>query len=176
MSEAADDFRMPPKEEFERLNRYLDAALSDPVRLSVLLAHGLIEDMIDDFIKECVPNHDSLTLSKMRFNEKFRWARALDHLGNTEAFWSFIEAFTNLRNGAAHRNWEEKREYLFAKLRESGERFKDSAAFSVHRSYYDDDKKFVRSLTVFSFGYLSALRDDNRTRSQGKRDSASPHS
>jgi hypothetical protein len=45
---------IPAQEDLNRLVRYLTAALSnpDPVRISVLLAQGLIEEMIDDFIKE----------------------------------------------------------------------------------------------------------------------------
>jgi hypothetical protein len=99
----------PDQEGLNRLVRYLGAALSDPVRISVLLAQGLIEEMIDDFIKEAVPNHDLLKLHKMGFTEKLRWTRALDVAGDGDPFWKVVEAFYDLRNAAAHRNWDEKR-------------------------------------------------------------------
>ncbi len=72
MSELPDEYCTPRKEDLERLVQYLSTALSDPVRISVLLAHGLIEDMIDDFIKELVPNHEFLNLPKARFSDKLR--------------------------------------------------------------------------------------------------------
>ncbi|HKB90085.1 MAG TPA: hypothetical protein VKC60_06165 [Opitutaceae bacterium] len=109
MSEIPDEYRAPDQKDLNRLIQYLAAAVSDPIRVSVLLAHGLIEELIDEFIKELVPNHDFLDLPKTGFSDKLRWARRLDCEGRDEPFWKFIASFNELRNAAAHRNWNEKR-------------------------------------------------------------------
>ncbi len=154
MSEIPDEHCVPPTEDSERLVQYLGAALFDSVRISVLLAHCLIEDMIDDFIKELVPNHEFLTLPKARFPDKLRWARALDYAGSEEPFWKFIETFTELRNAAAHRNWSEKRSACFVKLRQITSL--KSGGYPIRTP--DDDQEFVRSIMVHSFGYLWVAR------------------
>jgi hypothetical protein len=161
VSENPDKFCLPSKEEQARLVRYLDAAISDPVRNSILLTHGLIEELIEEFIKELVPNHESLNLDKMGFAEMLRWARALDCLGGEKWFWNFVKTFSELRNAAAHRNWDEKRAGCFAKLRQITA-LSEEEGFRIRTP--DDDQQFLRSIMFSSFGYLSTARGQHRRR------------
>jgi hypothetical protein len=164
VNEIPGEYLIPAQDDLNRLVRYLAAALSnpDPVRISVLLGQGLIEEMIDDFIKEAIPNHELLKLHKMGFTEKLRWTRALEVSGSDDPFWKVVEAFYDVRNAAAHRNWEEKRADCFQKVRQLAAQQSD---FPIRVS--EDDQQFVRSIMSWSFGYLCAARDSYRRMRSG---------
>jgi hypothetical protein len=157
MDKVPDDYPVPPREVMEGLLKALNSALSDPVRSSVIVTHGFIEDLIVDFIEEVVPNPRALNLSKMWFAEKLRLVRALDSRPDQEPFWEFIAALAELRNAAAHRDWDEKNSKCFADLRRLA-----TKANGVGIRAPNDDQQFVRSIMAASLGYLWSIRYEHQ--------------
>jgi hypothetical protein len=145
-------------EERAMLVSYLNEALSDSVRMSVLISHGLIEDAIDSFIEDFVSHPEFLKLSNEKFFTKIRLVRALDWIQSPDAFWNALYAFNTLRNAAAHRDWAEKRSSCLANLR--------TLAVSMHGvplSVPDDDLEFVQVFSIASFGFITRLRTHCQT-------------
>lgn len=100
------------------LFRYWRRAKDDPLRVSILAAHALIEELIENVIAEAVPNSDCFEVPKMRFWQKLKVIKALDskdrdRLPEGHMLWKCIEKLTDLRNAAAHRDYERKRDELF---------------------------------------------------------------
>jgi hypothetical protein len=142
------------------LLRYRDRVIEDPLRLSILAAHALIEEMIELAIAEAVPNSECFEVPKMQFRRKFEIIQALepaDRDGKT--YWKCIEKLTNLRNAAAHRDYETLRE----------ERFRDLAEFF----YPDPDfrvglgrETILEEVTETCAGYLLGMQRSFRSHRQ----------
>jgi hypothetical protein len=153
MSEVRKTYYSTTEEEREQITRYLDTAVSDPVRVSILIGHGVIEDAIDDFIREAVPHYGLLKLDRAEFARKSKWARLLDDPANEKPFWNIINAFNELRNAAAHRNLDEKRDASFAELRRKvGDIFPESV--------FQHEQSFVRFVVIGSFTNVHVARKD----------------
>src|SRR5260370_16838343 len=113
---------MPNKEidpGIKSLLRYRARVTDDPLRLSILAAHALIEEMIELAIAEAVPNSECFEVPKMQFRRKFEIVQALEPAARDgKTCWKCIEKLTNLRNAAAHRDYETLREERFRDLAE----------------------------------------------------------
>ena len=115
---------MVKKEDLEPLFRYRERVTNDPLRLAILAAHALIEEMIELVIAEAVPNSECFEVPKMQFSKKLQIIRTLtasDDGPSSEGhklLWKCIEKLTNLRNAAAHRDYGALREERFTDLAE----------------------------------------------------------
>jgi hypothetical protein len=113
------------------LVRYWNRAKDDPLRISILAAHALIEELIENVIAEAVPNCECFDVPKMGFRQKLNIIKAASQDFQEmdpqpyARLWKCIQKLTDLRNAAAHGNYEELRE----------QRFNDFAEF-----FYPDPK------------------------------------
>lgn len=112
---------MTEKDEFAPivapLNRYLTKMTEDPLRLSVLAEHALVEEMIENVIAEAVSNSECFDVPQMSFWKKLKIIRTL--AGSDEkhkTIWTAIEKLNKLRNAAAHKDYDNFREERFADL------------------------------------------------------------
>src|ERR1700758_2263567 len=55
------------EDDFDPLFRYRRRVTDDPIRLHILAAHALIEEMLELVIAEAVPNSECFEVSKMQF-------------------------------------------------------------------------------------------------------------
>jgi hypothetical protein len=113
------------EDDFDPLFRYRRRVTDDPIRLHILAAHALIEEMLELVIAEAVPNSECFEVSKMQFWKKLDIVRALERQihpdrspGRDKAIWEYIEKLTRLRNVAAHKEYEERKERLFTEFAE----------------------------------------------------------
>jgi len=100
--------------DFGPLFRYRKRVTEDPIRLHVLAAHALIEEMLELVIAEAVPNSECFEVSKMQFWKKLDIVRTLERQihadrpsESDELIWEYIRKLTRLRNAAAHKDYEE---------------------------------------------------------------------
>jgi hypothetical protein len=63
---------MAEKEGLESFLKYRDRVTNDPLRLQILIAHVLIEELIEQVIAEAVPNSDCFKVPKMWFRQKLK--------------------------------------------------------------------------------------------------------
>ena len=64
------------EDHFDPLFRYRRRVTDDPIRLHILAAHALIEEMLELVIAEAVPNSECFEVSKMQFWKKLDIAAA----------------------------------------------------------------------------------------------------
>jgi len=148
--------------DLDPLFRYRKRVTEDPLRLEILAAHALIEEMIELVIAEAVPNSECFEVPKMAFWKKLKIIGALKPPIEPLVLRN-IEKLTNLRNAAAHRDYETLRE----------ERFRDLAEFfyrdPVVQATYDRETLWEES-TEFCAGCLMGMRDIFRRLRQGSQE------
>jgi hypothetical protein len=143
------------------LVRYRQRVTEDPLRLEILAAHALIEELIELVIAEAVPHSEVFEVPKMQFWRKLQIIRALVPKEEREAndafalVWKCIEKLTKLRNAAAHRNYDELRENLFTDLAEF---FYPDPAFRVAR----DRDTLLEEMTETCAGFLMGMQESFR--------------
>lgn len=103
--------------DLDALFRYRDRVTSDPLRLHILAAHSLIEELIELVIADAVPNSECFDVPNMRFSQKLKIVRALCG-PRADGLWKCIEKLTSLRNAAAHKDYESLRDQRFSDLAE----------------------------------------------------------
>jgi hypothetical protein len=135
--------------------RYLTQVTGDPLRVAILGAHALVEEMIEDIIAEAVPNSECFKVPRMRFVDKLEVLKALDSSITESEFWPLIQSINSLRNAAGHRNYESLREPRFREL---------TAAFrSVRPNFKDDDEMgLLHSVAAYCYGELIGLKNSFR--------------
>jgi hypothetical protein len=89
---------------------------NDPVRLAILAAHTLIEELIELVIAEAVPNSECFNVPRMEFWRKLKIIRALQPPPENNKVWEFIQKLTELRKAAAHKDYQKERAHRFAEL------------------------------------------------------------
>jgi hypothetical protein len=60
--------------------RYLTQMTEDPVRIVILGAHALVEEMIEAVIAEAVPESECFDVPGMRFDDKLKILKRFRHL------------------------------------------------------------------------------------------------
>jgi hypothetical protein len=111
-----------------------------------------------------VPNSECFNVPSMAFRRKFDIVRALEP--NTDLreghklLWKCVEKLTKLRNAAAHRDYEEKREKLYTDLAEF---FYPDPVFRSARSR----DMLLEELTEICTGMLVGKRNGFRDLRQG---------
>ena len=142
--------------DFEPFLRYLAQITNDPIRIKILVTHVLIEEMIENVIAAAVPNSECFDVPKMRFWQKVKILRGL--VPPDEAFtplWQVCKKLNNLRNAAAHRDYETLRDQRFTELATS---FYPDPAFRETR----DRETLLREVAELSFGFLLLLQKNFR--------------
>jgi hypothetical protein len=147
-------------DDLELLFRYRKRVTEDPLRLEILAAHALIEEMIELVIAEAVPNSECFEVPKMQFWKKLKIIRALDPSEKHALVWKFIVKLSELRNVAAHKDYEKFRDERFKDLAEFF--YPDPAVRAVHG--WDT---LLEEGTEFCAGFLMGMRDRFRHLRQG---------
>jgi hypothetical protein len=149
--------------DLDPLFRYRKRVAEDRLRLEILAAHALIEEMIELVIAEAVPNSECFEVPKMQFWKKLKILRTLEPSEKHALVWKNIEKLTNLRNAAAHRDYETLREERFTDLAEFF--YPDPAARAVR-----DRETLLEESTEFCAGFLMGIRDSFRHLRQGSQE------
>jgi hypothetical protein len=137
--------------QIKSLIRYRQRVTDDPLRLSILAAHALIEEMIELVIADAVPNSECFEVPKMQFSRKLKILGALKPPIEPLVLRN-IEKLTSLRNAAAHRDYETLREERF---RDLAEFFYPDPATRAAR----DRETLLEESTEFCAGYLMGMQD-----------------
>jgi len=137
------------------LFRYRNRAVNDPLRLAILAAHALIEELIELVIAEAVPHSECFEVPKMNFWRKLKIIRALELPPENNRLWVFIDKLTALRNAAAHRDYEETREQKFGELAKA---FPNEPAWVT----VADQELLLEVTTEICAGVLMGMRADFR--------------
>jgi len=152
----------PEYDDLKALFRYRKRVTEDPLRLEILAAHALIEEMIELVIAEAVPNSECFEVPRMAFRQKLKIIGALKPAMEPLVLRN-IEKLTNLRNAAAHRDYETLREERFRDMAEFF--YPDPAVRATH-----DRETLLEESTEFCAGYLMGMRDIFRNLHQGSQE------
>ncbi|MGA8657145.1 MAG: hypothetical protein WB586_13450 [Chthoniobacterales bacterium] len=158
---------MVKEEDLDPLFRYRDRVTNDPLRISILGAHALIEELIELVIAEAVPNSECFRVPKMQFRQKLEIIRALEIPAEAAKgferhalLWKCIDKLNQLRNAAAHRNYETLRDKRFTEL--ANLLHPDSASQVAH-----DWGTLLEEVTEICAGALMGMQDTFRRLRQG---------
>jgi hypothetical protein len=89
-------------EEFKRFSNYFRPT-DDPLRY-ILVGHMLIEEHLDSYIKEFLPNTRVFSqITGFRFYQKSYLAESFDDREESDWLWATIRKFNEIRNKAAHK-------------------------------------------------------------------------
>jgi hypothetical protein len=153
---------MLKKEDLEPLFHYQKRVIDDPLRLSILAAHALLEELIELVIAEAVPHSECFEVPKMQFWKKVHIIRALVKVElpseGDAVLWECIEKLTSLRNAAAHKDYDKLRDQRFTDM----EKFlKPDPSRAGHREI------ILEEATEVCAGMLLAMRSRFRNLRQG---------
>ena len=125
--------------------------------------------MIENVIAEAVPNSGCFEVPKMQFWKKLKIVRTLapsdggPYSAGYKVLWRCIEKLTNLRNAAAHKDYEILRDERFTDLAEF---FYPDAAFRTARSR----ELLLQESTEICAGMLMGMRHNFERHRQGSQD------
>ncbi len=95
------DYSSISYEEFKHFSKYFNPT-DDPLRY-ILVGHMLIEEHLDAYIKECLPNKKVFKeITDFRFYQKSYLAESLDNKEDSDRLWVAIRKFNEIRNKVAH--------------------------------------------------------------------------
>ena len=143
------------------INRYLAQMTGDPLRLSVLAAHALIEEMIENVIAGAGTELGVLQRSTDAILAKTQNRSALTGSDKkNKVLWTAIEKLNKLRNAAAHKDYEKLRDERFVDLANF---FYPDPAFRAARSR----ETLLHELATACAGFLAGMQSEFRHLRQG---------
>jgi hypothetical protein len=143
-------------QDFEPYAQYLRQVTDDHVRVAILVTHALVEELIESVIAEAVPKSECFDVPNMRFSDKLKVIRALDTSMTESAVWPLIQHLNKLRNAAAHKDYQSKREKGFADL--------EKALLSTHpNTILPDQATLLNVVAALCFEHLTVLKNRFRT-------------